>query len=210
MPASWVRRTYDAVGVTQSPPGPHLEVLQGLLQGSALLCLDVSGSMAGRRLRAAVRGAEEFLAEARDAGYRVGLVLWHHDVATWVPPGAGAAPMSDALRRAVADGGTDLEPTLELAVRTLGPVPGDRVVCVVGDGDVGDARACARRAEEARALGIRFVVRGLGRSSAAALAAALTPGDDPDGAPLVHDVDGLSRGIASMARSLGRHRPPPG
>ena len=44
----WVRKTFDSIGVTQSPPGPALPAVQERYFGHVVLCIDVSGSMADR------------------------------------------------------------------------------------------------------------------------------------------------------------------
>lgn len=203
MPASWVRRSYEGVGVTQYPPGPHLDAVQEQVQGAALLCIDVSGSMTGDPLDAARRGARQFLAEAREAHYRVGLVLWHHGIDTTVPLGSRPAQGAAALAKAKARGGTNLVDTLRYAISVLVPLAGDRVVCVFGDGDVGDAKTCAELVREARSHGIRFVVRGLGEDSSALLAEVLTPGE-AQADQTVRDAGQIERGIASMVRHLRR------
>ncbi|HEY6793022.1 MAG TPA: hypothetical protein VI365_37510, partial [Trebonia sp.] len=63
--ASWIRRSFTSPGLTQIPPGPHLGKLQGKYGGgTVMLCIDVSGSMDGRPLTEAVRGARTFVVEA--------------------------------------------------------------------------------------------------------------------------------------------------
>lgn len=205
MVASWVRRDFSGVGVTQYHPGAHLAAVQQHYRGWALLCIDVSGSMSGAPLHAAVAGGLDFLTEARHAHYDCGLVLWSDDVETHLPTTTNEATVHDALRHARAGGGTTLSPTLRVAIEELGPLAGDRVVCVFSDGAIGDRGTCEPLVAQARALGIRFVVRGLGASAGAGLASLLTP-DGDDGAQVVHDVQDLRAGIASMAASLRRPR----
>jgi hypothetical protein len=93
-------------------------------------------------------------------------------------------------------------PSLRVAIEELGPMTGDRVVCVFGDGDVGPERPVAKEAARARALGIRFVVRGLGRSASACLSRTLVPDERDGSAHTVDDVRNLRKGIASMATAL--------
>lgn len=200
--ASWVRRDFGAAGVTQYPPGPHLGAVSEHFAGAALLCIDVSGSMSGRPLHEAVAGGLDFLDEAERAGYRCGLVLWHHGVDLHVPVSSPPATVRAELRGAVSSGGNDLCPTLDVAIRELGDLPGDRVVCVFGDGDVGPVEPVARLAARARGLGIRFVVRGLGDRATAGLSRTLVPDEESTPARTVTDVAGLRAGIASMASSL--------
>ena len=50
---------FTAAGLTQIPPGPHLRTLQGRYGGGVvMLCIDVSGSMDGKPILEAVRGAK--------------------------------------------------------------------------------------------------------------------------------------------------------
>jgi len=199
--ASWVRRTYTAAGVTQYPPGPHLAAIAAHHTGKALLCIDVSGSMSGAPLGAAIEGGLDFLAEAGEAGYRCGLVLWSDTVNLHLPTDTPADVVTARLRAAGICGGTLLAPTVRAAIDELGPLTGDRVVCVFSDGGIGDPAPTAEAADKARALGIRFVVRGLGCTASAGLAAALRP-DGEAADQTIDGIDGMRREIASMAREM--------
>jgi von Willebrand factor type A domain len=197
--ADWIRRSFDGIGVTQSPPGPSLSVLQERYGGTVLLCIDVSGSMHGRRLQLAVAGAETFVADAVRAGYRVGLILWHHGIAGYVPASAGAGDVRSGLQRAFASGGNDIVPTLQIGLRDLGPLKGDRVMAIFGDGDLGPPAPAIAAAREVAALGIRIIVRGLGEHAASGLNAIATEGTESS---LVTGESGVSAGISSMIGSV--------
>jgi len=200
--ASWVRREFAGVGMTQYRPGRHLAEVQHHFLGRALLCIDVSGSMTGAPLVAAIEGGLDFLSEAEQAGYRCGLVLWHHGMDAYLPTTTSTAKVRARLKAAQASGGNQLRPTLLAAIAELGPMAGDRVVCVFGDGDVGNEAHTAADAAHARSLGIRFVVRGLGSGATACLTRTLTPDEPEEPARTVDGVGTLRRGIASMATSL--------
>lgn len=208
MVASWVRRDFSGVGVTQYRPGPQLAAVQQHYRGRALLCIDVSGSMSGAPLRAAIEGGADFLTEARQSHYDCGLVLWSDRVDTHLPTTTDDAKVRDGLRNARICGGTMLSPTLRVAIDELGRLTGDRVVCVFSDGGIGDRSTCEPLVAQARTLGIRFVVRGLGAVASSGLASLLTP-DEQDGAQTVSNIGDLRRGIASMAASLRRPAPSP-
>lgn len=198
MVASWVRRHFSGVGVTQYRPGPHLPAVQEHFRCQALLCIDVSGSMSGAPLRAAIDGGLDFLAEARQARYDCGLILWDHRVVAYLPTTTSDARVRAWLRAATGGGGTALALPLQVAIAELGPLAGDRVVCVFSDGSISDPVAAERHAAHAHALGIRFVVRGLGPAASSGLTRLLTPGEQ-DAAQTVRAVEDLRRGIASMA-----------
>lgn len=201
--SEWVRKRFAGAGLTQSPPGPYFAALQAKYRATVVLCIDISGSMAGARLTEAIGGGEQFLAEAFEAGYECGLVLWDHEVATYVPAGASRATLTDALGAASSRGGTNLVPTLELAHRDLAPLPGDRVLCIFGDGDVGDPAHAQSLARELCRLGVRIIVRGLGSGATSALSALACPGSQ-DERRLIADERSIRSGIASMAKGLTR------
>lgn len=201
MVAAWVKKDFDGVGVTQFPVGPHLKSVTAHLSGRALLCIDVSGSMGGSRIAAAIAGGSDFLTEAAEAGYRCGLVLWDDHVVAHLSTDSPLALVRARLRTAGSGGGTRLAPTIQAAIKELGGLTGDRVVCVFSDGGIGDPGPTATLAAQARALGIRFVVRGLGTTAGSGLANVLEPEGDA-AEQVIADVGDLRRGIASMVADM--------
>jgi Mg-chelatase subunit ChlD len=200
--ASWVRRDFGgAVGVTQYKPGRHLEAVQDHFRGRALLCIDVSPSMEGARLRAAIDGGLDFLTEAREARYECGLVLWDFGVVAHLRTTSSVDAVRRRLRSASIGNGTALAPTIQAAIKELGPMGGDRVVCVFSDGAIVDPEPTAKLAARARGMGIRFVVRGLGPGAGGGLARVLRPEGD-EVSQTIDDVKDMRRGIASMVRDL--------
>lgn len=201
MAATWVRRSFAGLGVTQYPVGRHAKAIAAHLSGRALLCIDVSGSMSGDRLSAAIAGGRDFLTEAVEAGYRCGLVLWDDHVVAHFTTDSPLALVTARLLAARAGGGTMLAPTVQAAIDELGALTGDRVVCVFSDGGIGDPGPTATLAARARALGIRFVVRGLGPTAGPGLAAVLQPEGDA-AEQVIADMGDMRRGIASMVADL--------
>jgi len=204
----WIRRNYDGIGPTQYPAGPYLAAVQEPYLGKVLLCIDVSGSMGmsekeGERLKLAVDGARRFVAEAIEGNYKVGLVLWNHDVHRNVALSRDPGQIRKALDQARPCGGTDITPALRLGIEQLGGLTGDRVLAIFGDGDLGPVDAALAAARDARARGIRIVVRGLGEYAAAALSRIATDTDDD---PLIPSGEALEAGLASMARHLTLRR----
>jgi Mg-chelatase subunit ChlD len=195
----WIRRSFDAVGVTQHKPGRHLAALQEPHLGKVILCIDVSGSMHGSPLREAVRGAREFVSQAVTARYRVGLILWHSSIALTVPVSADPKQVYAALDRASSGGGNDVTPTLRAGITALGNLTGDRVLAVFGDGDIGPVQPAVSAAREAAALGIRIIVRGLGSHATAALSKIATEGIESSE---ITGNTGIATGIAAMASAL--------
>ena len=202
--ADWIRRSFSSPGLTQIPPGRHLRALQDRFGGgTVMLCIDVSGSMDGRPILEAVRGAKTFVAEAVEARYRVGVLLWNSDVAALAEPtedGNGARRLLDRTKNAA--GGTSLLRPLERCHQILDRFKEqgqDRVVAIFGDGDLGPRERVLAKVAQMKAEDIRFVTRGLG-SVAAHEFAEVSGEEQPSVA--VSGVDDLAEGIATMATSL--------
>ncbi len=200
--ADWIRRSFDAPGLTQIPPGRHLRALQDRFGGgTVMLCIDVSGSMDGRPILEAVRGAKKFVDEAVDARYWVGVMLWNTDVAALAEPtqdGKAARRLLDRTRNA--SGGTSLIRPLAKCHEVLDQFKGqDRVVAIFGDGDLGPREPVLAKVAQMKAEDIRFVTRGLGGASAREFAEV---SDEEEPSVRVNGVEELAEGIATMAASL--------
>jgi uncharacterized protein (DUF58 family) len=197
---SWIRRSFSAAGLTQAPPGPHLARIQSRFGGTVMLMIDVSGSMDGRPIQEAVRGAEQFVAEAVEAGYHVGVMLWNTSVVSVCDP----TPDGKSARRVLApvrsaSGGNDLIGPLIHCHQILAQFTGDRVVALFGDGDLTPKTAVLAKVAEMKADNIRFVTRGLGPTAAVEFGEI---SDEDSTSARVDRVEDLATGIAAMATSL--------
>jgi uncharacterized protein with von Willebrand factor type A (vWA) domain len=200
MPPTWIRRSFSGPGLTQIPPGPHLRAVQERFGGTAMLCIDVSGSMTGTPLVEAVHGARQFVAEAVTAHYKIGVILWDDGVAAVAEPTSDGLAAIGVLDSARIRGGTNLLPGLTRCHHVLDGFTGDRVVALFGDGDLGHQRdEVLARAARMKAENIRFVTRGLG-SHAAHVFGEISD-EDPASATIA-DVSELAAGIADMATTL--------
>lgn len=201
--ADWIRRSFTAAGLTQIPVGPHLGALQGRYSGGVvMLCIDVSGSMHGKPITEAVRGAKAFVAEAVRARYKVGVMLWNTrvvDLADPTPDGEAALKLLDRTRGA--SGGNHLIGPLSHCHQILGQFldEPDRVVALFGDGDLTPKDQVLREVAQMKAENIRFVTRGLGKAAAREFAE-VSSQEEAD--VEVNGVDELADGIATMATSL--------
>jgi Mg-chelatase subunit ChlD len=198
----WIRRSFSSPGLTQIPPGRHLRALQDRFGGgTVMLCIDVSGSMDGRPILEAVRGAKKFVDEAVEARYWAGVMLWNTDVAALAEPtqdGKAARRLLNRTRNAT--GGTSLLRPLEKCHKILDQFKGqDRVVAIFGDGDLGPREQVLAKVTQMKAEDIRFVTRGLGAASAREFAE--VSGEEQPSVT-VNGVDDLADGIAAMATSL--------
>lgn len=200
--ANWIRKSFDSMGITQVPPGPHLRKLQGRFGGAVMLMIDVSGSMHGEPILRAVAGAQQFVREAVEARYHVGVMLWNTNVVALARPtldGETAlqvlAPVNSAM------GGNALDGPLFECHRILDEFTGDRVVALFGDGDLTPKTQVLHKVAVMKADNIRFVTRGLGTYAAQEFAEITD--EDPESVA-VESVEQLASGIASMAVSLKR------
>jgi hypothetical protein len=139
------------------------------------------------------------VAEAIEANYQVGLILWNHDVHRSVALARDPKQLLKTLDRTEPCGATNITPALRLGTEQLGELTGDRVLAIFGDGDLGPVSAALAAARDARSRGIRIVVRGLGTHAAAELSRIATDLDDD---PLIPSGDAIETGLASMARHL--------
>jgi Mg-chelatase subunit ChlD len=206
--ADWIRRAFTSAGLTQIPPGPHIGALQDRYGGGVvMLCIDVSGSMDGDPIREAVRGAKQFVTEAVEARYKVGVMLWNTrvtDLAEPVSDGKGAMKLLG--RTSSASGGNNLIGPLDHCHQVLDRFKDapDRVVALFGDGDLTPKDPVLRKVAQMKAENIRFVTRGLGRHAAAEFGQISS--EEPSSAS-IDDVAKLADGIATMAASLKVKRP---
>lgn len=202
MAAGWIRKTFSSDGVTEYPVGPQFQRLRSRFGGVVILALDVSQSMQGSRLSQAVKGCRRFIDEAVEAGYSVGLILWHHGVAANVPPEADPKAARNLLKRAAdSSGGTNVLACLDLAHRQLmATEAGDRVLAIFGDGDLGNRQAAETKAAALIRDDIRILTCGLGESSAQELASISTE----KAVPRTATSENLADSIASMAQGLIR------
>lgn len=197
----WIKKAYDAVGLTQYPVGKHLAAIQNRLGGSVILCLDISGSMYGESLRQAKIGCQRFVIEAISAGYSVAGLLWHHDVSGHTQLKRDPIDVNRLFANAESSGGNNIVPALQTSEVILAGSAGDLVIAIFGDGDLGDPGNARREAARLAARGIRVITCGLGASSAEELNAIST---ETNQAPRVAQQDNIADAIAEMAQGLRR------
>jgi Mg-chelatase subunit ChlD len=198
---TWIRRAFSAPGLTQIPPGSALQALQGRYGGTVMLCIDVSGSMDGTPILEAVRGAREFVAEAVEARYQVGVMLWNTEVVALAEPSSSGAAAQQMLAGAArAWGGNHLIGPLSRCHQILDQFTGDRVVALFGDGDLTPKAEVLAKVAQMKADNIRFVTRGLGPSAAREFGEISS--EDETAEIEVASVAELAAGIAGMAAGL--------
>lgn len=205
--STWLKKVYNAEGVTEYPVGPNLKYLTDKFGGSGavVLCIDVSGSMVGTNLSEAKKGGRGFINDAAGGGYQVGLILWSTQIAAAIAPTADTAVVQRKLDAAQVVAGTKLAPALELARSMLMAVDvSDRVCVVFTDGSLQDQREAERAAALLKADGIRILTIGLGSAAARGLSSIASEGQPPTTASstvsLASDMQQMATGLVARKK----------
>lgn len=169
-----------------------------------MLMIDVSGSMNGTPIIEAARGARQFVADAVQAHYAVGVMLWNSAVVAISEPSDDPSPALAILSPLTsASGGNHLIGPLNTCHQILEPFVGDRVVALFGDGDLTPTEQVLTKVAQMKAANIRFVTRGLGASAARVFGGI---SDEDAASARVERVEDLAHGIAAMADVLKDRR----
>jgi Ca-activated chloride channel family protein len=121
-----------------APAGPHLTTLVPAKDGTAILCVDTSGSMSAQdvaptRADASKAAARRFIDEV-PAGTKVGIVAFSTGAGVVQAPTGDKAAALDAVDRIpLPNGATAIGDALALAAQQL-PEKGHRVVVLITDG----------------------------------------------------------------------------
>ena len=127
------------------------------------ILIDCSGSMgSGTKMDQAKKGAVGFAKEAHEKGYAVGLVTFGLDAERILPPQTDTGALFACIELLSADGGTPLTEALETAVDGLGPAAkgGEKVICVVTDGEPNNTETALAVAQDARRMNIDILAIG--------------------------------------------------
>jgi len=161
------------------------------------LALDNSGSMAGEKLTQAKAGAIAFANDAALKNYGVGLIAFSDDATLLVESRIGGSLAPSNLESLNAAGGTNMAAAIQVAYGRLKNKPGERVICVVSDGEA-DRETTFRARDEARAVGIEIMTLGVDGANMEFLNALATRKDLSEHVP----TSKLQVGMKSMAKLL--------
>lgn len=166
------------------------------------LLVDCSGSMEGDKLQQARQGSWGFAERALAQGFAVGLIAFASNAARLIRPQSTLPPLKEATMRLAAAGTTDLAAALRLATQELGPVRGDRVICVVTDGMPDNQADALEAATAAKDRQISIMVIGTDDADHAFLAKLATR----DALARKAERAQLARSITEMTRLLPKTR----
>jgi Mg-chelatase subunit ChlD len=120
------------------------------------------GRQLGDKIKQAKQGATGFAEEAFRKGYKVGLIQF----GSYASPVAEASFESGSIRAGVEklfadpNGSTNMTAGIELSINKLRDVQGDRVICIVTDGQPDNREAALSMAREAKKLRIDIMTIG--------------------------------------------------
>jgi hypothetical protein len=146
------------------------------------------------------------VAEAVEARYQVGIMLWNTSVVDLAEPTSDGNSAMKLLRRTdKAAGGNNLIGPLEHCHDILDRFKDapDRVVALFGDGDLTPKARVLSKVAQMKEENIRFVTRGLGERAAAEFGEISS--EEPSSAT-IDDVEKLAEGIGQMGASLKKKR----
>ena len=161
------------------------------------LALDISGSMAGEKLSQAKAGALAFAKDAFAKDYGIGLISFSDNATLLVEARTGGSLAPSNLESLNAAGGTNMAAALQVACGKLKNKPGDKVICIVSDGEA-DRETTFRARDEARAAGIEIMTLGVDGADMESLNALATRKDLSVHVP----TSKLQIGMQSMAKLL--------
>ncbi len=174
-PPKWLERALAAcigLGVfalATAFAGPHLELPVPVRDGSVILCIDTSGSMASTdiaptRFAAAQSAARAFIASS-PPGTRIGVVAFSGTASQIAPLESDRAELAAALEDLPPpNDATAIGDALAMALRML-PSKGHRVVVLITDGVNNRGLDPLAEAQLLGARGIRLFTIGIGTAS---------------------------------------------
>jgi len=185
--------------VTSYPPGRYFSEVSDLYTGKLLMVVDVSGSMEGERMSAAIGGSGELLSQALTDSYAVGLVAFSGSASLELDLTTELRAVERALSRLrIRWSGTDMSEGIKLAHRVLRTRRGERVMAIFSDGETDRPTAIAA-ALAARADGIR-IIAALGGDADPSFMRQVT-GDDDEPLQVVPDSQ-VQAEIAGLAAKV--------
>ena len=164
------------------------------------LVIDCSNSMSHKdKMLQARKGAWRFAQEARARGYLVGLISFASEAIHRFEPTESQETIAAGLAHMKAGrGSTNMAHAIQLAREQLAEEHGERVICLVTDGQPDNDNAALAQAVQAKRLGIELMTIGTDDADKAFLEQ-LASRHELSAKVVSHE---LEQGIASMARML--------
>jgi Mg-chelatase subunit ChlD len=165
---------------------------------TAFLLIDCSGSMDGAKLSQAKHGAIGFAEQAWGKDYAVGLVRFSSTASIVLEAMKENEGFRAAVSKLQSGGSTDMATAINITLPTLAPQTGEKVLCIVTDGQPDDAIATLAAADEAKKMRIDIMTIGTSGADRHFLERLATRKE----LSVKVAVENLKEGITNMARLL--------
>ena len=170
------------------------------------IAIDCSGSMGDgllfpmrtEKLDYAKKGAIGFAEEAISRGYAVGLVRFSTHAEVMTQPTIDAEPFREAVAKLYVHGSTNMAAAIEIPLNYLNSMTGERVICLVTDGQPDNPNAALAMAREAKKQRIDIMAIGTDDADRRFLDQLVTRKE----LSVKVERENLQQGIASMAKLL--------
>lgn len=169
----------------------------GKSQGFVYLLIDCSYSME-HKLEQAKNGGKGFAEEAHTKGYAIGLIRFDSDAQHLLAPERELAKFNSTIRSLTANGSTNMAEGIQISIQHLSGKNGERVICIVTDGQPDDKETTLKAANEAKKSGIEIMTLGVDGADKSFLEQLATRKE----LAVKVETKQLQQGIASMAKML--------
>ena len=165
--------------------------------GIVYLLIDCSSSMESK-LRQAKNGGKGFAEQSQTKGYAVGLIRFDSDAQHLLAPERELVNFHLKIESLTANGSTNMAKGIQISIQYLSDKIGERVICVVTDGQPDNKEATLNAASEAKRLGIEIMTLGVDGADKSFLEQLATRKE----LAVKVEINQLQQGIASMAKML--------
>lgn len=167
-------------------------------RGMVYLLIDCSGSMAGQKLEQAKQGSIGFARDARKKGYRIGLISFSSYAEHVLSPTNDFIEFCTCVETLQISGSTNMADGIYKAIVNLNKGIGEKVICIVTDGQPDSPVHAVEQANSAKSLSIDIMTIGTDDADIEFLKTLATRSE------LSVKVERLqlSQGITNMARLL--------
>lgn len=150
----WVRKLIRSSGMSLKLYAPAIEK-------TVYLLLDCSTSMSWKgKMNQAREGSIGFAFEAQNKGYAIGLISFASEARHLLEPRREISCIKAAVRIMKAKGSTNMADAIVMAVEKLIGMQGERVLCLVTDGQPNSDEETLEAAENAKSTGIDIMAIG--------------------------------------------------
>ncbi|MBU0477945.1 VWA domain-containing protein [bacterium] len=164
-----------------------------------LILIDGSTSMGDKnKMNQAKEGAVGFAIEALNKGYSVGVISFASEAELLLEPQHEISCIKAAVEEIYSSGYTNMQDAIYLVIEQLSGLEGERIICIVTDGQPNDEKETLKAAEKAKSMGIEIMAIGTDDADQKFLAKIVTRKE----LSVKVEVEYFKQGITRMAKLL--------